>query len=123
MVKHTYFSIELSILKHPVITVVNKRRKESNYGQEFASKQTMTIKTSQKGGQARWIEIKNHYILRHTGAHQVTIKTSSRYSRFGTRIQGIGTNYTHLCLIQPLLSQMQSTQLQEKLAAYSVGSK
>ena len=29
-------SIELSILKHPVITVVNKRRKEANYGQELA---------------------------------------------------------------------------------------
>ena len=63
---------------------------------------------------------KNYYILRHTGAHQVTTKTSSRNSRFGTRIQGIGTNYTHLCLIQPLLSQMQSTQLQEELAAYPV---
>ena len=58
----------------------------------------------------------------HTGAHQITIKTSSCNSHFGTRIQVIGTNYTHLCLIQPLLSQMQSTQLQ-KLAAYSVGRK
>ena len=60
MVKHTYFSVELSILKHPVITVVNKRRKEPNYGQElaFQSKRTMTIKTSRKGRQARWIEIK-----------------------------------------------------------------
>ena len=36
MVKHTYFSIELSILKHPVVTVINKRRKEPNYGQELA---------------------------------------------------------------------------------------
>ena len=125
MVKHTYFSVELSILKHPVVTVINKRRKKPNYGQElaFQSKRTTTIKTSQKGHQARWIEIKYHYILRHTGAHQVTIKTSSHNSRFGTRIQGIGTNYTHLCLIQPLLSQMQSTRLQEKLAAYSVGRK
>ena len=123
MVKHTYFSIELSILKHPVVTVINKRRKEPNYGQElaFQSKWTTTIKTSRKGHQARWIEIKkNHYILRLTGAHQVTIKTSSRNSHFGTRIQGIGTNYTHLCLIQPLPSQMQSTRLQEKLAAYPV---
>ena len=34
----------------------------------------------------------------HTGAHQVMIKTSSRNSHFGTRIQGIGTNYTHLSL-------------------------
>ena len=60
MVKHTYFSIELSILKYPVITVVNKRRKEQNYGQEpaFQSKWTMTIKTSRKGCQARRIEIK-----------------------------------------------------------------
>ena len=56
----------------------------------------------------------------HTGAHHVTIKTSSRNSHFGTRIQGIGTNYTHHCLIQPLPSQMQSTRLQEKLAAYPV---
>ena len=56
----------------------------------------------------------------HTGAHQVTIKTTSCNNRFGTRIQRIGTNYTHLCLIQPLLSQMQSTGIQEKLAAYPV---
>ena len=64
MVKHTYFSIELSILKHPIITVVNKRRKESNYGQElaFQSKWTMTTETSQKGRQARRIKNKNHYI-------------------------------------------------------------
>ena len=52
--------MELSILKHPVVTVINKRRKESNYGQElaFQSKWTTTIKTSRKGRQARWIEIK-----------------------------------------------------------------
>ena len=56
----------------------------------------------------------------HTAAHRVTIKTSSRNSLFGTRIQGIGTNYTHHCLIQPLPSQMQSTRLQEELAAYPV---
>ena len=56
----------------------------------------------------------------HTGVHHITIKTSSRNNRFGTRIQGIGTNYTRHCLIQPLLSQTQSTQLQEKLAAYPV---
>ena len=47
----------------------------------------------------------------HTGAHRVTIKTSSRNSRFGTRIQGIGTNYTHHCLLQPSPSQTQATQL------------
>ena len=60
MVKHTYFSTELSILKHPVITVVNKRRKESNYGQElaFQSKRIMTTETSRKGHQARWIKVK-----------------------------------------------------------------
>ena len=60
MVKHAYFSIELSILKHPVITVINKRRKESNYGQElaFQSKQRMTTKTSWTGHQARWIKVK-----------------------------------------------------------------
>ena len=60
MVKHTYFSIELSILKHPVVTVVNKRRKESNYGQElaFQSKQITTTETSRKGRQARWIKVK-----------------------------------------------------------------
>ena len=56
----------------------------------------------------------------HTGAHRVTIKTSSRNSHFGTRIQGVGTNYPHHCLIQPLQSQTQSTRLQEKLAAYPV---
>ena len=56
----------------------------------------------------------------HTEVHQVTIKTSSHNIRFSTRIQGIGTNYTHLCPIQPLLSQTQSTRLQEKLAAYPI---
>ena len=56
----------------------------------------------------------------HTGAHRVMIKTSSRNSCFGTRIQGIGTNYKHHCLIQPLPSQTQSTRLQEKQAAYPV---
>ena len=115
MVKHTYFSVKLSILKHPVVTVVKKRRKELNYGQElaFQSKQITTTETSRIGRQVRWIKEKNYYILRHTGAHQVTTKASSRNRRFSTRIQGIGTNYTHLCLIQPLLSQMQSTRLQE----------
>ena len=55
MVKNTYCSVELSILKHPVVTVVNKRRKEPNYGQELTiqSKQTTTIKTSRKSHQAR----------------------------------------------------------------------
>ena len=122
MVKHTYFSVELSILKHPVITVIKKRRKELNYGQEltFQSKQFMTTETSRIGLQDRWIKNKNYYILRHIGAHQVTTKTSSRNRHFSTRIQGIGTNYTHLCLVQPLLNQMQSTRLQEELAAYQV---
>ena len=36
MVKHTYFNVELSILKHSVVTVINKRSKEPNYGQELA---------------------------------------------------------------------------------------
>ena len=60
MVKHTYFSIELSILKHPVVTVINKRRKELNYGQTriIASKQPTTTKTSQKDCQARHIKLK-----------------------------------------------------------------
>ena len=59
MGKHTYLSIELSILKHPVITVVNKRRKELNYGQElaFQSKQRMTTETSWTGHQVRWIKV------------------------------------------------------------------
>ena len=56
----------------------------------------------------------------HTGAHRVTIKTSSRNSRFSTRVQGIGTNYTHHCLIQPLPGQTQSILLQKELAAYPV---
>ena len=60
MVKHTYFSIELSILRHPVITVVIKRSKEPNYGQEltFQSKQRTTTETSWTGRQARWIKVK-----------------------------------------------------------------
>ena len=84
------------------------------------SSQTTTTEISRKGRQARWIKIKKSSHFMHTGAHQVTIKTYSRNNCFGTRIQGIGTNYTHLCLIQPLLSQMQSTQLQEKITAYPV---
>ena len=70
----------------------------------FQSKQITTTETSRIGHQDRRIKSKNYYILRHTGAHQVTTKTSSRNRRFGTRIQGIGTNYTHLCLVQPLPS-------------------
>ena len=60
MVKHTYFSIKLSILKRPVVTVLNKRRKELNYGQKlaFQSKQIMTTETSRTGHQDRWIKIK-----------------------------------------------------------------
>ena len=80
----------------------------------------MTIKTSRKGRQAKRMKNKKSLHFMHTGAHQVTIKTTSCNSHFGTRIQGIGTNYTHLCFIQPLLSQMQSTRIQEKLAAYPV---
>ena len=58
MVKDTYFSVELSILKHPVTTIVNKRRKELNYGQElaFQGKQITTTKTSHTGHQERWIK-------------------------------------------------------------------
>ena len=55
--KHTYFSIELSILKHLAVTVVNKkRRKEPNYGQElaFQSKHRTTTKTSWNGRLAKW---------------------------------------------------------------------
>ena len=60
MVKHTYFSVELSILKHPVVTVVNKRRKELNYGQKlaFQSKQITTTETSRRDHQDRWIKVK-----------------------------------------------------------------
>ena len=60
MIKYTYFSIELSILKHPVVTVVNKRRKGPIYGQEhaFQSKQITTTETSQTSRQARWITVK-----------------------------------------------------------------
>ena len=47
-------------MKHPVITVVNKRRKELNYGQElaFQSKQITTTKTSHTGHQDRRIKMK-----------------------------------------------------------------
>ena len=60
MVKHTYFSIELSILKHLVVTVIKKRRKELNYGQElaFQSKQITTTETSHTGRQDRRIKVK-----------------------------------------------------------------
>ena len=54
------FSVELSILKHPVITVIKKRRKELNYGQKlaFQSKQITTTETSRIGRQDRWIKRK-----------------------------------------------------------------
>ena len=60
MVKHAYYSIELSNLKHPVVTIINKRRKEPNYGQElaFQSKQRATTETSWTGRQARRIKVK-----------------------------------------------------------------
>ena len=60
MVKHTYFSVELSISKLPVITVINKRRKELNYEQElaFQCKQITTTETSRTGHQDRWIKTK-----------------------------------------------------------------
>ena len=60
MVKHTYFSVELSILKHPVVTVINKKRKYLNYEQvlAFQGKQIMTTETSHTGHQDRWIKIK-----------------------------------------------------------------
>ena len=60
MVKHTYFSIKLSISKHSLVTVVNKRRKELNYGQKlaFQSTQIMTTETSRTGRQDRRIKIK-----------------------------------------------------------------
>ena len=50
-------------MKHSVVTVVNKRRKEPNYGQKhiIPIRQTMTTKTSQKGCQAR--RIKNKKII------------------------------------------------------------
>ena len=56
----------------------------------------------------------------HTEAHHVTTRTMSRNSHFRTRLQGIGTNYTQHCLIQPVSSKLQSTCLQEELAVYSV---
>ena len=67
MVKHAYFSIELSILKHPVITVVNKRWKEPNYGQElaFQGKQRTTTETSWTGRQARRIKVKSLHFKAH----------------------------------------------------------
>ena len=74
MVKHTYFSIKLSILKHPVVTVVKKRRKELNYGQElaFQSKQIMTTEISCIGRQYRRIKKKKKKKLLHFKAHRST---------------------------------------------------
>ena len=70
MVKHTYFSVKLSILQHPVVTVIKKRRKELNYGQEcaFQSKQITTTETSHIGRQERQIKEK----LLHFKAHRST---------------------------------------------------
>ena len=60
MVKHTYFSVELSILRHPIVTVINKRKKELNYEKElaFQGKQITTTETSHTGRQDRRIKIK-----------------------------------------------------------------
>ena len=60
MVAEKHRSEDNFIIFHPVVTVINKRRKESNYGQElaFQSKQITTAKTSWKGPQARWIKVK-----------------------------------------------------------------
>ena len=71
MVKHTYFSVKLSILKHPVVTVIKKGRKEPNYGQEltFQSKQITTTETSRIGRQDRRIKKKK---LLHFKAHRST---------------------------------------------------
>ena len=41
-------------------------------------------------------KLKIHYILRYTRAQQIMTKTSSGNSRFSTRTQGIGINYTSL---------------------------
>ena len=65
---------------------------------------------------------KNHYILRHTGAQQVTTKTSSRNSHFSTRIQGIGTNYTSLSYTT-ITKPDAIYPTTEKLAAHPVGRK
>ena len=124
MVKHTYFSTELSILKHPVLTVINKRRKESNYRQElvFQSKQITTAKTSSKGRQARWIKVK---IIKFQGTQEHSKLRPRHLVITVVLVPGFKElePTTHLCLIQPLLSQMQLTRLQEQLAAYSVGRK
>ena len=71
---HT-FQRRAKYLKHPVITVINKRKKEPNYGQELTiqSKQTTTIKTSRKGCQARWIKIK---IITSLGTQEHTVLRS-----------------------------------------------
>ena len=42
------------------------------------------------------VNLKIHFILKHTGAQQVTTLTSSSYQSFDTWIQGIEINYTSL---------------------------
>ena len=110
MVKHTYFSTELSILKHPVITVINKRRKEPNYGQElaFQSKQITTAKTSWKGHQARRIKVK---IIKFQGTQEHTRLRSRHLVVTVVSVPGFKElePTTHLCHMEPLLSQKQST--------------
>ena len=80
----------------------------------------MTTKTNRTSRQTRSIKSKINTFLIHTEAHHVMTGTMSRNSHFRTRLQGIGTNYTQHCLIQPVSSQLQFTCLQEELAAYSV---
>ena len=65
MVKHIHFSTKLSILKHSVITVIKKRRKEPNYGQIYiiTSRRITTTKTNHTGHQIKAIKMKINTFL------------------------------------------------------------
>ena len=88
----------------------------------FKVKQITTAETSWKGRQARRIKVK---IIKFQGTQEHTRLRSRHLVVTVVLVPGFKElePTTHLCLIEPLLRQMQSTRLQEKLAAYSVGRK
>ena len=122
MVKHIHFSTKLCILKHSVITVIKKRRKEPNYGQIYiiVNKRITTTKTNRTDHQIKAIKVKINTFLC-IQEHTVLQPGQRVVAIIWDQVQGIKTTYTQHCLTRPVSSQLQSTRLQEELAAYSVG--
>ena len=71
-------------MKHLVATVVNKRRKEPNYGQELAF-QSKHITTTKLVGMVVGPngKLKIHFISRHTGAGSTLTSSRTSHSVLG----------------------------------------